>query len=140
MGVQEPLPALTRQLFEVSSLTTTRMRRVLADAGLTESTAGLLWALDADRPALSMRELARTIGCDPSNITLIGDRLQRAGLVVRLPHPTDRRARLLVLTETGRAARTDLMDRLAAATPLPTLTAREQQALGRLLVKLGATP
>lgn len=134
-----PPLALLRQLFEFSTLTSTRLRRVLEDFELTESMAGVLWTLDSGQPPVSMRELARRIGCDPSNITLIGDKLERAGLVERRPHPGDGRARVLALTDAGLALRARLLDRLVATTPLPTLTAREQQQLSDLLNKLGAS-
>ncbi len=135
----DPPLALLRQLFEFSTLTSTRLRRVLEDFELTESMAGVLWTLDSGQPPVSMRELARRIGCDPSNVTLIGDKLQRAGLVERQPHPSDGRARVLALTDAGRALRARLLDRLVATTPLPTLTTREQQQLSNLLNKLGAS-
>ncbi len=137
-GRLDPPLALLRQLFEFSTLTSTRLRRVLEDFELTESMAGVLWTLDSGQPPVSMRELARRIGCDPSNITLIGDKLERAGLVERRPHPGDGRARVLALTDAGLTLRARLLDRLIATTPLPTLTAREQQQLGDLLNKLGA--
>ncbi len=135
----DPPLALLRQLFEFSTLTSTRLRRVLEDFELTESMAGVLWTLDSGQPPVPMRELARRIGCDPSNVTLIGDKLQRAGLVERQPHPSDGRARVLALTDAGRALRARLLDRLVATTPLPTLTTREQQQLSNLLNKLGAS-
>jgi len=86
-----------------------------------------------------MREIARALGCDPSNVTLIGDKLEQAGLVTRQAHSDDRRSRVLTLTDTGRQLRERLLTRLVAATPLPSLTAREQHQLGRLLAKLGSS-
>ncbi len=110
----------------------------MEDFDLTESMAGVLWTLDSSQPPVPMRELARRIGCDPSNVTLIGDKRQRAGLVERQPHPSDGRARVLALTDAGRAFRKRLLDRLVATTPLSTLTVSEQQQLSDLLNKLGA--
>lgn len=134
----EPSLALLRQVLEFSTLTSARLRRVLEDFGLNESMAGVLWTLDSGQAPLPMRELARRIGCDPSNITLIGDKLQRSGLVERRPHPSDGRVRVLALTDAGRAFRTQLLDRLVAITPLSTLTASEQKQFSNLLDKLGA--
>lgn len=104
------------------------------------SASGLLWLLDPDQPPLRMREIARSLGCDPSNVTLIGDKLEQAGLVTRQAHPDDRRSRVLALTDTGRQLRERLLARLVAATSLPTLTTREQHQLGQLLAKLASAP
>lgn len=137
----EPSLALLRQVFEFSTLTSARLRCVLEDFDLTESMAGILWTLDSSQPPVPMRELARRIGCDPSNVTLIGDKRQRAGLVERQPHPSDGRARVLALTDAGRAFRKRLkrlLNCLVATTPLSTLTVSEQQQLSDLLNKLGA--
>lgn len=137
---QDPDPVLTllRQFFEVSATVNADVRDVLAEFDLTDSMSTLLWMLDPERPPLRMRELARGLSCDPSNVTLIGDKLEQAGLVTRQSHPDDRRARVLALTDRGRDIRRTLLPRLVAATPLPHLTVREQHQLGQLLVKLGA--
>ena len=129
---------LVRQLREVSSAIDAGVRDVLADFELTESAGALLWMLAPGGPPRRMRELAGALGCDPSNVTLIGDRLAVAGLVVRRPHPEDRRSRVMVLTEAGAELRRRLLRHLAAATPVPGLSARERRQLGQLLVKLGA--
>ncbi len=87
-----------------------------------------------------MRELTRRLGCDPSNVTLLGDKLQDAGLVERRPHPTNGRARILALTAQGRDTWAQLNARLAITAPLSTLSATEQQQLSEQLAKLGAAP
>jgi len=134
----DPVLTLLQQLFEVSADLNTGVREVLAELDLSESASGLLWMLAPDRPPLRMREIARALRCDPSNVTLLGDKLQHAGLVTRQAHPADRRSRVLVLTDTGSALRERLLARLVAATPVSTLTAREQQQLGHLLSRLGS--
>jgi DNA-binding MarR family transcriptional regulator len=54
------------------------------------------------------RESGRTMGalaqqweCDPANATWVIDRLERLGYAARRPSPTDRRAKLVVLTPQG---------------------------------------
>lgn len=136
----DPVLTLLQQLFAVSTALNTEVRQVLAEFNLSDTASGLLWMLDPDRPPRRMREIARALGCDPSNVTLIGDQLQHAGLVTRQAHPDDRRSRVLALTEAGRQVRVRLLARLVAATPLSALTAREQHQLGQLLTKLGSTP
>ncbi len=136
----DPVLTLLRRLFEVATALNTGVSQVLAEFDLSGSASGLLWLLDPDRPPLRMREIARALGCDPSNVTLIADKLEQAGRVTRQAHPHDRRSRVLALTDTGRQLRERLLTRLVAATPLPTLTAREQHQLGQLLTKLGSAP
>jgi DNA-binding MarR family transcriptional regulator len=51
--------------------------------------------------SLSMRQLARRLGCDNSYVTPLVDALERRGLAVRQPHPTDRRIKVIVLTPEG---------------------------------------
>ncbi|MEU5538164.1 MarR family transcriptional regulator [Streptomyces sp. NPDC020362] len=61
----------------------------------------------------SAADLAPDVGLDRSGVTRRASRLEAAGLVRREPDPTDRRAHLLVLTEQGELAVTELRTRLA---------------------------
>jgi DNA-binding MarR family transcriptional regulator len=60
---------------------------------------------------LTLRGLAERLSADPPYVTLMVDDLEKRGLVRRMPHPEDRRAKLVELTATGRAeaARADAM-------------------------------
>jgi DNA-binding MarR family transcriptional regulator len=53
---------------------------------------------------MPMGELAALLGVDPPYLTIIVDGLQEQGLVERRPHPTDRRAKLVVATRKGKDA------------------------------------
>src|SRR6202035_3620620 len=44
---------------------------------------------------LTLRELAERLAADPPYVTLIVDDLEERGLVQRMPHPKDRRAKLV---------------------------------------------
>ncbi|MBK9364127.1 MAG: MarR family transcriptional regulator [Rubrivivax sp.] len=79
----------------------------------------------ANAPGVDQRTLARTIGFDTSTIAGVIDRLQSRGLMQRNASPTDRRVRLLTLTDDGR--------RLLAET-LPGM----QRAQARMLAPLPA--
>jgi DNA-binding MarR family transcriptional regulator len=75
-------------------------RREVSDAvGLSFGKAKALRRI-ADKP-MSMRELAALLGLDPPNLTPVIDDLEEAGLVERQPHPTDRRAKVVVATAAG---------------------------------------
>jgi DNA-binding MarR family transcriptional regulator len=52
----------------------------------------------------TLRELAARLNADPPYATVIVDDLEGRGLVARTPHPDDRRAKLVSLTDDGRAA------------------------------------
>jgi len=66
------------------------------------------------------------------------DKLERGGLVVRKPDPTDRRGVLLELTSAGRDRLDEFIELQAARERglLEVLTADEQQELEKLLRKL----
>ena len=49
----------------------------------------------------TMGTLAQQWECDPANATWVIDRLERLGYAARQPSPTDRRAKLVVLTPEG---------------------------------------
>ena len=127
------LAELLRLLHELSSTFARRTREALDDLDLSESAAGVLWMLDPAAPPATMRQLARRLGCDPSNISLVSARLERAGMVERRVNPDDARSRLLVLTGAGRAVRTRLLNHVRRQMPLADLEAAEQRELVRLL-------
>ncbi|GEL18970.1 MarR family winged helix-turn-helix transcriptional regulator [Pseudonocardia asaccharolytica] len=53
------------------------------------------------RGYLPMRVMGERLQLHPTSVTNIVDRLQADGLVRRTPHPTDRRATLVEITEAG---------------------------------------
>jgi len=79
------------------------MESGLSARGLTRARAELIWRLQRHGP-MTQRELSQALQCTPRNVTGLVDALQADGLVTRGPHPTDRRATLVQLTERGRAA------------------------------------
>lgn len=98
--------------------------------GLTAAQATALRELSGP---MTMRELAERMSCEPSNATFVVDKLENQNLIERRAHPTDRRARQLVLTPKGNALRERLLDLLAQDSPLAGLSARQQRALQDLL-------
>jgi DNA-binding MarR family transcriptional regulator len=111
---------------------------VLDELELTQSQARILWALDPSRPPVPMRELARRLRFDPSNITLMTDRLVAAGLAERQPHPSDGRQRVLALTDKGLGVLALLIARLRERAPVFALPPEELAELTRLLAKAQA--
>jgi DNA-binding MarR family transcriptional regulator len=105
------------------------------DHALTGAQARVL-ALLAREP-MPMRQVARHLKCEPSNVTGIVDRLEARGLVERRPGPGDRRVKLAAATDEGRATAADLRDSLGfAREPLAELTPLERTLLRDLLTRM----
>jgi DNA-binding MarR family transcriptional regulator len=97
------------QILELVVLLNEDMTQTLARDGLTVPRARLAWLLHHGG-ATTQRALADGLKVTPRNITGLVDGLAAAGLVTREPHPTDRRATLVSLTERGSSTMT-AMDR-----------------------------
>lgn len=129
---------LLRQWYDVSRSVDRLLAQALGRLGLTESAGAALWALAPDTPPPTMRDLARILHCDPSNASLVSAKLEQDGLVERRPHPTDGRARVLVLTQPGRELHARLVTDVAALTPLRHLDVAQQHQLADLLAIIEA--
>ena len=88
-----------------------RMNQAAAAADLSPVSAWALVQLDPDH-AISQKELAARLKCNPSTVVDPTDRLEEKGLVVRSPRPTDRRINILTVTPKGRKVRRALVRRL----------------------------
>lgn len=93
--------ALLEQLFELAARLSDGMGQEFETQGLTTARAELLWRLHATGPQ-TQRALSEALRCTPRNVTGLVDALEAAALVRREPHPTDRRASLVTLTDDGR--------------------------------------
>ena len=69
--------------------------------GLTPRMWGAMNTLDHEGD-VSQQQLGRAIGMDPSSMVSTIDELEAKGWVQRRPHPTDRRAYALHITDAGR--------------------------------------
>ncbi|MFJ4436153.1 MarR family winged helix-turn-helix transcriptional regulator [Streptomyces sp. NPDC088923] len=86
---------------------------------------------------LPMRRLARTLKCEPSNVTGIIDRLETRGLVERRADPDDRRVKLAAATHEGLRLARGLRDGLDfAREPLADLSREERLVLRGLLRRM----
>jgi DNA-binding MarR family transcriptional regulator len=90
------------RLLEVVVLLNEDMTQSLARDGLTVPRATLVWLLHHHGPS-TQRALADAMRVTPRNVTGLVDGLAASGFVARGPHPTDRRATLVSLTERGAA-------------------------------------
>jgi DNA-binding MarR family transcriptional regulator len=106
--------------------------------GLSYTRLQLMQALHCGGPAI-MRDLGEQLGVSPRNMTALVDALEEVELVVRRPHPTDRRATLVELSPAGtRQAEDALGPRLDAIAELfEGFSAADQQAFATALYRLG---
>ncbi len=126
-----------------------RLRRVAFEGEHVERMAGLGVRLKlspgviktlvrlAKHDGVSMGDMARGIGCDPSYITALVDDLDARGLARREPAPDDRRVKIIVLTDAGRAVADDI-DRVLSVPPsaFSALSQSELRQLRDLLDKV----
>jgi len=81
----------------------TRIAERLDEIGLTPASFGVLNFLGA-RDSAIQQEVGQAMGIDPSTMVALLDQLEKDGLAKRRPHPDDRRAREVVITQKGRRA------------------------------------
>ena len=93
---------LAKTLREAIHRLNRRVRQARPVGDLTFSQLSALTSLQL-AGALTPRELADTERVQPPTMTKIVGKLEERGLVVRTPHPTDRRQVILSATERGRA-------------------------------------
>lgn len=97
------------RLLEIALLIQEDMARELEPAGLTAARTHLLWLVHAEGPG-TQGALARALKVSPRNVTGLVDALEAGGFVRRVPHPTDRRATLVQLTDQGAQVVTEMVD------------------------------
>ena len=119
---------------------------IAAERPLLEAHGLSMWAYIAlahlaREPAGTQLALARAIRYDKTRLIKLLDELERNGLLTRAADPSDRRARIVTLTEAGKArhagARADI--RAMEDEFLQDLSAAERTRLRSTLARLGTT-
>lgn len=108
----------------------------LAPLGLTPAQARALRVILRAQEPLRMVQLAERLGVVPRSVTALVDGLEKAGLVIRAPDPSNRRSTLVVLTDEGRIvvrARMAEARRLAAEKLFAPLSPEQRETLRGLL-------
>jgi len=86
-------------------------RRRIAYSGLTPDQFTILRQLnEAPVEGVTQRELSIRMSSDPNTIASLLDRMEKADLVERKPHETDRRAHRVQVLEKGRKLYVELRD------------------------------
>lgn len=107
MARSERMIAALDQVLEVAVLINRDMDSSLGEYGLTPARTHLLWELFQRGPS-TQRVLAEALGVTARNVTGLVDGLAQTGFVTREPHPADRRATLVTLTDHGIAVMTQM--------------------------------
>ena len=137
IGPSRTMAAVT-SVMRVQQILLSAVDGALRPHGLTFARYEALVLLSFSRHGrLPMRVMGERLQLHPTSVTNIVDRLQADGLVRRVPHPTDRRATLVEITDGGRAA---LEDATKAVTDvdfgLSGLTPQEETQLTTLLSRV----
>ncbi|MFC4125102.1 MarR family winged helix-turn-helix transcriptional regulator [Nocardia rhizosphaerae] len=128
-SVADGMAAVT-SLVRAQQIVMARVDEALKPTGLTFSRYELLQLLSFSKSgALPMAKASARLQVHPTSVTNTVDRLEAAGLVVRVPHPSDRRATLIEITDAGResvAGATEALNAQVFAEPgLPPDRVRE---------------
>jgi MarR family transcriptional regulator, transcriptional regulator for hemolysin len=131
-------PDLSFLLSHTSHVLTTRLTAALAEIGMTvRGHCVLMHALPGE---LTQTELAKLSDLDKTTMVVTLDELEAAGLAERRPAATDRRARIVVVTDEGRrvaAAGEQIVDRVHGEV-LAALPAADRDVFFKALVRLAS--
>ncbi|GAB2702188.1 MarR family winged helix-turn-helix transcriptional regulator [Nocardia thraciensis] len=121
--VADGMAAVT-SLVRAQQIVMARVDEALRPSGLTFSRYELLMLLSFSKTgALPMAMASARLQVHPTSVTNTVDRLEAAHLVKRVPHPSDRRATLIEITDAGRElvaeATRELNERVFALPGLP---------------------
>jgi DNA-binding MarR family transcriptional regulator len=125
-----------RSMFDFFIGTAPTRTHSLGQRGLTPNDSRALMALHRDA-GQTMGALAQQWECDPANATWVIDRLERLGYAERRPSPTDRRAKLVILTREGAKVKAALTQEFyAPPAALLSLESTQLEELERVFKRL----
>lgn len=119
-------------LFAIRAQVHAELRELAREAGLTDTQTDALWRLSRGQE-MTARRLADRLQCDASTATSMIDRLEKRGLVRRVPHPTDRRVKVIRLTAEGCALRDRVIQHTTEHSPFARLDHESRLRLHALL-------
>jgi DNA-binding MarR family transcriptional regulator len=119
MEVQQPIAACVEK-WDFNWLLHRAAQRVgatfadeIAKFGISLRGQLVLQALANDEAARTQLKLGAMLGLDKTTLMSELDKLERAGLIMRVPDPNDRRVRTPVITDKGRELQREAGDALA---------------------------
>jgi DNA-binding MarR family transcriptional regulator len=131
--------AVFDRLLQIALLIQDDLARSFADSELTVARTHLLWELYHLGPS-TQQALATALKVSPRNVTGLVDALEAGSFVTRSPHPSDRRATLVTLTDRGRRTMSEMEQqrRQIAAELVADLDPAQLQSLCRGLDSVAA--
>jgi len=102
-------PTISWQLLQLMFQNKHRIYDIAEKYELTTMQSAALTMLKPDEPQ-AMRALSDYFMCDASTVTGLVDRMEARQLITRSNHPTDRRVKLLALTDEGLKIKESIMD------------------------------
>jgi DNA-binding MarR family transcriptional regulator len=129
------VPALLARRFQ--QVCASMIGNAIAGEGIVQVEYASLIALEIE-PGIDQRRLGDAIGIDPSNASLVVDRLHAMGLVERRINGVDRRARELYLTPKGKALwrRARVKGKVANAKVVAPLAPHERELFLDMLIRV----
>jgi DNA-binding MarR family transcriptional regulator len=131
-GEPDTREELMQRLMDLFAQTLVHQGTYLETLGLTYSQAKLLWRLEVG-DTLSLKELARRCGVDPSNLAGVVDQLTERKLVLSRPASHDKRVRVIRLTAEGVRLRRRLVSYMSQNPAIHSLSQRRQDQLLEIL-------
>src|SRR2546430_3510575 len=107
-----------------------RAAALLAPLGLHPGQEALLLELARTGPMIQA-QLSEALGCEPPSVTLMTRKLEAAGHIRRKPAPSDKRASIVELTDSGKAL-TDQVKQLWCALAEETVTGLPARTVAEL--------
>ena len=107
-GEEGYLGYLLRQATHANTL---RIERALTDLAVTVPQFGVMTMVNA-YPGCSSADLARLVMQTPQTLSVVVANLEKAGWIVRSPHPVHGRVQQLALTEAGKAVHATCRERV----------------------------
>ena len=140
-GDAAPGMAAVTSLMRAQQLVLARVEGVLRPLGVSFARYELLMLLVfSQRGTLPMSTISARLQVHQTSVTNAVDRLEAAGLVRRLPHPSDRRTTHVEITPPGRALADEATGRLNREVfTQPGLSRRDTASLVGILARLRRT-
>ena len=142
MNTPEDTQSVYAQLLTLLFQSKHRIYKIAEKYDLTMMQSTAVTMLSHDNPK-AMRTLSDYFMCDASTVTGLVDRLEARQLITRANHPTDRRVKLLALTDEGAELREKIMAEMQQAESERLnglLSNEERKTLHQLLTKVLSAP
>lgn len=109
-----PIDELIFEIFRINDRLLTIGDATVKDLGLTSARWLVLGAIALSRTPTTVAQIARTMGLTRQGVQRLANDMAAAGLIDMQDNPSDRRARVVALTDAGREAYEAALERWRA--------------------------